>query len=628
MNKNILKALLISALITIVYVFLIAPSNSFSKARLFSQDLINKIIYKISPVPKEINEIVIVSIDRESLKMLNQKWPWPRSVFAECISKLTKCNPKVIYIDFAFIGESEDKANDDIFAEALSKAGNVLLPFYFDEKGNPLFPLQKFIESSNGFGPVNKLRDMDLSIRDTPLVYFSLEHKIIDYSIELILACKYYGISLGDVLSEKNKIIIDPKGIQKTIPINNDGMFHINYLANINEIKTIPFWKTVKEDIPDYLLKNKIVIVGLTDKTFIDTYNTPIGIASGTEIITNSLLTILSGKFIEYGPKNVDLSIVLFMSFLIALTAFIFSPLKSFFAAILELFIYFIISIMLGWFGYINEIFSVFTLGIIIYIVIKIYKFICLLEEQNVSLQKALKELKEAEAELVESEKLAAMGRLSAQLSHEINNPLCAIQTSINTIKYIVTNNEKTEKIKDIADRISGELTRLTKLSKDILGFVRPVKEEAKPVNINEIINYAINFYKSQLEQKKITIEFNTERHLPDVIVSIDKMKQVFSNLILNSQDAMPEGGKLIITTKKHSDDEIEILFTDTGCGIPNEIMNKIFESFFTTKKEGKGTGLGLFTAKNIIKTYGGSIKVESTIGKGTTFIIRLPIKK
>jgi signal transduction histidine kinase len=628
MNKNILKALFISILITIVYVFFVAPSNSFAKARLLSQDLINKLIYKISPTPKEANEIIIISIDRESLKMLNQKWPWPRSVFADCISKLSNYNPKAIYLDFAFIGESEDQANDDIFAEALNKAGNVLLPFYFDEKGNPLFPLQKFIENSNGFGPVNKLRDIDLSIRDTPLVYFSLEHKIIDYSIELILACKYYGISLGDILFEKNKIIIDPKGIKKDIPINQDGMFHINYLASLDKIKTIPFWKIIKEDLPSDFLKNKIVLVGLTDKTFIDTYSTPIGIASGTEIIANSLLTILSGKFIDYGPKNVDLSIILFMSLLIALTVFIFPPLKSFFATILELFIYFTISIMLGWLGYITEIFSVFALGIIIYIVIKIYKFICILEEQNVSLQKALKELKEAEAELVESEKLAAMGRLSAQLSHEINNPLCAIQTSINTIKYIVTNNEKIEKIKDITDRISGELTRLTKLSKDILGFVRPTKEEARPVNINNIIDDAISFYKNQFEQRKIEIELDMEKHLPNVTISTDKIKQVFSNLILNAQDAMPTGGKLNIKTKKHSNDDIEILFTDTGCGIPHEIINKIFESFFTTKKDGKGTGLGLFTARNIIRTYGGSIQVESNTKSGTIFKIRLPITK
>jgi signal transduction histidine kinase len=628
MNKNIFKALLVSIVISIIYVFLVSPSNSFTRARFISQDLINKLVYKATPPPKEIDDIIIVSIDRDSLRILNQKWPWTRAVFAECISKLSSYNPKIVYVDFAFIGEGEDKLNDDILAEALQKSGNVFLPFYFDEKGNPLLPLQKLIENSAGFGPVNKLRDIDLSVRDTPLVYFSTEHKILDYSIELILACKYYGASLSDISLKKNNIIINTNNNLKEIPVTRDGLLHINYLAGLNKIKTVPFWKLLKEELDPNIFNGKIAIIGLTDKSFIDSYNTPLGVVSGTEIIANTLLTILSDKYISYGPKNVDLSIIFLIALLVTLTVFLLSPWKSFFVAIIELLIYLSITITLGIFGFINEFFSAFFAGTVIYLVTKIYKFICILEEQNISLQKAMKELKETEAELVESEKLAAMGRLSAQLSHEINNPLCAIQTSVNTIKYIVSNNEKTEKIKDIADRINGELGRLTKLSKDILGFVRPTKETAKHININDIILETINFYRSQFEQKKVNIILDLCKNLPNVIATNDKIKQVLSNLFLNSQDAMPDGGKLSVTTTNIGGNFVNILVSDTGTGIPEEIKNKIFNPFFTTKREGKGTGLGLFTVKNIIKAFNGAVKLESTQGKGTIFIIELPAAK
>ena len=118
----------------------------------------------------------------------------------------------------------------------------------------------------------------------------------------------------------------------------------------------------------------------------------------------------------------------------------------------------------------------------------KIYKFIYLLEEQNYDLQKALKDLKETQSDLIKSERLAAIGKLSAQLSHEINNPLCAIQNNINTIKYIIKHDGEINKIAEISERVATELKRLTKLSRDILSFSSPSKEDTIAININTII--------------------------------------------------------------------------------------------------------------------------------------------
>lgn len=627
MSKNILRSLLITTIIVFVYCYFFANQSNFVKTRLMSRDIVSRLIYKFSKTPKEAREIAVVSIDRESLKNLDIEWPWGRRIFADFILRLKEYNPRVIYLDFSFIGESDEKEQDDLFAQALSEAGNVLIPFYFDEKGRPLFPLQRFIEASSGFGPVNKLRDIDLSIRDTPLIYFSPDGRVIDYSIELITICKFLGISLGDISLDKGNLVIDIRGTKEEIPITKDGILHINYLATLDDINVIPFWKVLKERLEPQIFKDKLVIVGLTDKAFIDTYKTPLGISSGVEIIVNTILTVLSHRFVGYVPRDIDLPIILLIALLITITAFKLPPWKGLFVTILELSGYLILSIVFAWYGYRIEFFSVCFVGAIVYLVTKIYRFIYLLEEQNLNLQKALKDLKEAEAELIESEKLAAMGRLTAQLSHEINNPLCAILNSINTIKYIATHSGELVKINEISDRISGELQRLTKLTRDILTFTRPTKEEEKPIDINMVLTETTNFYRDQLEGRKIEILLNLDNTLPQVTVSGNKMKQIFSNIILNAQEVMSGGGKLSVSTQRLNKHFIEISLADTGSGIPHEIMDRIFEPFFTTKAEGIGTGLGLYTVRNIVKGYGGTIKVNSTVGKGTEFRIKLPVR-
>lgn len=627
MDRNLLKLSLISIAIVLAYAFFIAPLSSFTKARLLSLDLLNKCVYKLSKPPQEVEDITVVSIDRDSLRNLERSWPWPRSLFAEFILKLNEYKPRIVYLDFSFIGESQDEEEDNLLAQALDKSGNALIPFYFDENAIPLFPLQKFMEASSGFGAANKLNDIDFTVRDMPLIYFSPKGRIIDYSIELITICKYLGVSLDNISFDRNMLRVKIEEEKKEIPITKDGILHINYLTTLNDINTIPFWKVLKEELQPEIFKDKIVIVGITDKAFIDTYKTPLGITSGVEIVVNTILTILSGNFIIYALKDINLPLIMFMMLLITITVYKLSPLKALSVAILELLGYLAASIILFWIGWHNEIFSVFFLGIIIYMVTKICKFIYILEDQNINLQKALADLKEAEAELIESEKLSAIGRLSAQISHEINNPLCTIQNNVEIIENIVDKYRDTEKIKEITKRISGELDRLSQLSRDILLFARPLEEEIKPININTLISDTISFWRTQLEKIGIEVSLYLDDTLPPTTVPVNRFKQVLSNLILNAQQAMNAGGKLIISTKLTDDGFIQISLVDTGSGIPSHILDKIFEPFFSTKKEGKGTGLGLYTVRSIIKRLGGKINVSTTVGKGTVFDIILPVK-
>lgn len=626
MNRSLLKALLITTAIVIIYSFIFIPFGVFSKARAFSMDLTARCVYSLSDKPPQADDIVIISVDRESLRRLKRRWPWSRGVFAELLERMERYDTKVVYVDFSFIGETSE---DEYLAKAMSTAGNVIIPYYFSEGGNPVMPEQKFLESAAGFGPVNKLRDDDLVVRDALLVYLSPIGKIIDFSVELIIICNYFKANLGDVSLEGNHVVIDTKSDKKVkISIRENGSMPINYSVTMDDIKTVPFWRFMETDFELDVFKDKIVIVGLTDPAILDVYRTPLGVSSGVDIVANTILTVISGRFIRYVSKDTGFSIILLVMLIMTFIVFKKSTWKSLLYCSMITIMYLCLMMVLSFYGYRFEIFSVVLLSLVIYIVIHTYKLIYLLGEHNYHLQKALNDLKQMQSELVESEKLAVVGRLTAQLSHEIKNPLSAIYNNINTVKYILKHGTKMDKAEEVVDQVINELKRLTKLSQDILSFSRPPKEALRLANLNDIIEKVMDFYGAQLRNALINVSLKLSKDIPLVTVSQDRMEQVFYNIVLNAIDAMPSGGLIEIVTKTEYNRYIEISISDTGVGIPDEIKDRIFNPFFTTKGEDKGTGLGLFTVQNIIRGYGGTINVNKNTPKGTTFIIRLPFER
>lgn len=238
-----------------------------------------------------------------------------------------------------------------------------------------------------------------------------------------------------------------------------------------------------------------------------------------------------------------------------------------------------------------------------------------------------IKELRDTQDSLIQSEKLAALGRLSADIAHEINNPLSGVKNCLYILSDSVSKNEK--QYLELAEK---EVDRIANIVQGLLDLYRPKKEIVAPINVNVPINELLAVMKNQLVNCDVSIIKDFDTKLPLVMASSEYLKQVFLNIILNAMEAMPEGGELAIRTYPQigltgKTDEIQIEFTDTGCGLPEENMDKIFDPFFTTKKSG-GTGLGLSVSYGIIQRYNGRIDVESEVGKGTTFIISLPICK
>ena len=228
------------------------------------------------------------------------------------------------------------------------------------------------------------------------------------------------------------------------------------------------------------------------------------------------------------------------------------------------------------------------------------------------------KELKESQERLLKSERLAAIGQLATMVGHDLRNPLSAIQNACYYLK-MKPGASKDEKIKKMFGIIDKEINYANSIVKDLLDFSRVKKPELKKIELISSIQDAIAQLKFP-ENVTLTTKFT---EVPAIEADPDQLRRVFQNIALNGVQAMPDAGELTVSTRKN-DDFVEVAFTDTGVGIPEKNMDKLFTPLFTTKSQ--GVGLGLAICKNLVEAHNGRIEVKSKVGKGTTFTVKLPI--
>ncbi len=290
------------------------------------------------------------------------------------------------------------------------------------------------------------------------------------------------------------------------------------------------------------------------------------------------------------------------------------------------------------------------------------------LENYLESLESANKQLKQAQEELIRTEKLASVGRFAAGIAHEVGNPLGAI---LGYTGILQKEGMDKEEAKDYLKRIEKEIERINRIVRELLDFARPSKLEIKAVQVNKILESTLSLLSYQKNFKNVETRLDLQQDLPLISGDESQLSQVFINIILNAVDAMPEGGILKIQTatravenvevdrlpgiysKRRKNDPMEsdysrmrkadplatlfrkfsvgnrlvkIRISDTGVGIKKEDLENIFDPFFTTKDPDKGTGLGLSISLRIVESLGGEIKVESEVGKGTTFEVYFPV--
>ena len=237
----------------------------------------------------------------------------------------------------------------------------------------------------------------------------------------------------------------------------------------------------------------------------------------------------------------------------------------------------------------------------------------------------------ESETKLLQSEKQASVGKLAGGVAHEINNPLTGIVTFTH---MLLRRNDIPEEVRNDLETIGQETERVRKIVKGLLDFSRQTELDREPTDVNRLVRQAITLVENQALIKGVNLTFEPGDKLPMVTLDRNQMQSVLLNIIINALDATDPGGSITITTNigistsKPGQKGIEILYTDTGCGIPPENLNRLFDPFFTTKDVGHGTGLGLSVSYGIVERHGGTIWVQSKVGKGSTFKVWLPTEE
>ncbi|MCP4634361.1 MAG: GAF domain-containing protein [candidate division Zixibacteria bacterium] len=235
----------------------------------------------------------------------------------------------------------------------------------------------------------------------------------------------------------------------------------------------------------------------------------------------------------------------------------------------------------------------------------------------------AYNQLAATQKQLVESEKMAALGKLSASVAHEINNPLGIIKNYLLILEQDIRDDKKLIENLNI---VEDEVNRISQIIHQLLDFYRPQNNAFEDVEISKVVSDTIDVIRAPFKQTDVEIIFQNVPREYIIVGSSEQIRQVLINVFVNAKESMPDGG-IIEVALRNINDSVEINISDNGMGIPEKYINKIFEPFFTTRQNSKGTGLGLSVSYGIIQQHGGNIKAENNKNKGASFIISLPLK-
>ncbi|PJC76869.1 MAG: hypothetical protein CO012_00460, partial [Syntrophobacterales bacterium CG_4_8_14_3_um_filter_49_14] len=245
----------------------------------------------------------------------------------------------------------------------------------------------------------------------------------------------------------------------------------------------------------------------------------------------------------------------------------------------------------------------------------------------NITAQKRAEEMqRKLQEDLMQVEKLAAVGVVAAGIAHEVKNPLAII---IQGVEYLRTSAASDALLADIVERIKKSALRADFIVKGLLSFTRQMPIQTEEAKIAPIIEETLSFTEHHIKSRRITIIRQFSPDAPTVTIDSNQIKQVFVNILLNSVEAIQNGGTITISTEsiKSGADQnyLQVIFADTGCGIPEDKIEKVFDPFYTIRDTPGNAGLGLFITKGIIDKHHGAIRIESEPEKGTRVIIRLP---
>jgi two-component system NtrC family sensor kinase len=241
-------------------------------------------------------------------------------------------------------------------------------------------------------------------------------------------------------------------------------------------------------------------------------------------------------------------------------------------------------------------------------------------------------QLRAAQQKLIQADRLASLGQLAASVAHEINNPVSGVLNLAMLMQRILKDDGippgRVEEFRRYLGQVATETTRVGRIVSDLLSFSRRSKPQSTEADLNAIVTSTASLVAHKLDLAGVAVDLDLAEGLPTIRCDASQIQQVVMNLVLNGAEAIKGGGRLTVRTRTDPGAARVVLeVTDTGSGIPPELLSKIFDPFFTTKEEGKGVGLGLAVVYGIVNAHGGEIEVASRLGLGSTFRVTLPLK-
>lgn len=390
LDKNLVKVVSAAIILTLAYFLFYEKLPALNNLSLKTSDLFANLAYDIKARPKSIKDICVIVIDDESFVKLQKKWPWPRSTTALFLERLNEYKPKIVSLDLSYIGESPDKNDDVLLAQAIRNADNVILSGYISPDGSYNKPYLPLRNASLDVGFVNKPRDKDLIVRNSRLLYPKKKgSEQFDLSFGLKSALHFLDITANDIRLKRNHLFISQlRNIQKprqlAIPLSRSGTARLNFQAKQKDFEVISFYKIINKIAPEKSIAGKLVVVGVTAEIFHDIYGTPLGLMPGVILNSNEILMYLSGQTIKDLPKIWQLALILLAAILSAVLTYKLKILKGFFSLIGLLAVLFLISLIFTYSDFAADYFGALFIACFVYLGTESFKYVRLLVEATV----------------------------------------------------------------------------------------------------------------------------------------------------------------------------------------------------------------------------------------------------
>ncbi len=602
-----LQALALTAIVAVVVGapwWFIAP-----QVELITVDWRFRVRELLGRTPLWSQDLVIVAIDEESAKDLPMKVPTPRDYLARLIDRISEYKPRIIAIDILLDHPTNSDA-DRKLAEAIRRAGNVVLPYQHRNGGSrTLLPIYRKVAKTVGFADVPSDHD---AVTRRMLIYHPTKGKqtisfpAAIYQVATGHSVHKLGVGHSFLINFHSTTFLDPKAC---FPARN-------------------FFVDPKP--PRQIFEDKIVLIGAIHPDTRDSYFvTPFyqslvqpgrHFATGVHIVAQALNTMLTRQFLWEPP----LWLVRVMAILLSLLTFAllsqFSPSRGFLIAINEsLCVVLFVTLAFIWANWVLPLtplliaIGVGVLGALL------YHFLW-----------TRRVLRAAQERMAQMEKMRALAELAGGIAHDVRNALSSVTMATELLLEEVTDEDWRKSLLIIQQGVQDAINIVNRLR--LFGKQTREQEVLMPVNLNELVTTTITFtrakwfYEPMKRGVEIKMQTDLEPNLPPVMGNPTELRQVLINLIFNAVEAMPKGGTLSISTWRENDHAC-IAVQDTGIGMTSEVKRRIFDPFFTTKGE-QGTGLGLSICYGIVTRHKGTIELESEVGKGTTFVVKLPIAK